>query len=66
MLPWQKNMTYDPIDEFVKEADEATRRTLAKEWREAKLAELNYVGITVRSHGASSNRCIIDIEHRAL
>ncbi|MCJ1385210.1 hypothetical protein MMC17_008331 [Xylographa soralifera] len=31
---------------FVKEPDEATRRTSAKEWREAKLAELNYVGIT--------------------
>lgn len=66
MLPWQKDMTSDPIDKFVKEQDNATRRGLAKDWREAKLAELNYVGITVRSNCASSNRSNIDIEGRAL
>lgn len=56
----------DPIDKFVKEQDDDTRRNLAKEWRETKLAELNYVGITVISNGASSNRSNIDIESRAL
>ena len=66
VLPWQKNMTYDPIDKFVKQPDNFIRRTLAREWREAKLAELSYVGITVRLLCASGNRYIIDIEHRAL
>jgi hypothetical protein len=66
VLPWQKNMTSDPIDRFVKEQDDDIRRKLAKDWREAKLAELNYVGITVRSNGVSSNRSNIDIESRAL
>ena len=66
VLPWQKNMTYDPIDKFVKQPDSVIRRTLAREWRDAKLAELNYVGITVNAHSAIGKMCFANIEHRAL
>ncbi|KIW85890.1 hypothetical protein Z517_01283 [Fonsecaea pedrosoi CBS 271.37] len=46
ILPWQKNMTLDPIQKLVTAAKDDDRRQLTRNWRESKLAELNYVGLT--------------------
>ncbi|OAL32805.1 hypothetical protein AYO20_07762 [Fonsecaea nubica] len=46
ILPWQKNMTLDPIQKLVTAAKDDERRQLTRYWRESKLAELNYVGLT--------------------
>ena len=46
ILPWQESMTLDPIRQVLSaSAPNGDERTRA--WRDAKLAELSYVGLTV-------------------
>ncbi|KAF2118060.1 hypothetical protein BDV96DRAFT_685665 [Lophiotrema nucula] len=46
ILPWQKHLTRSPLEKIVHEINPADRRNLARFWREAKLAELSFVGLT--------------------
>lgn len=46
-ISWQKGMTLVPIKKIIEEPNPTMRQSLTREWREAKLAELNYVGLTV-------------------
>ena len=48
-LPWQTNLVRGPIEDIINENDKDTGRRLARNWREAVLAEQNFVALTVRT-----------------
>lgn len=66
MLPCQRVMDRNLDDKVVHEPDQITSQRLSREWREAKLVELNRGVITVRFPGKSSNIWGIDGKHTLL
>ena len=46
VTPWQKSMTLDPLAQLLN-APEILRNEKTRDWKDAKLAELSFIGLTV-------------------
>jgi hypothetical protein len=54
-VPWQSFITIEPIEQLVNApVEQQNERTQA--WKEAKLAELSFVGLAVSTLGRSSTK----------
>ena len=60
-VPWQSFMTVEPIEQLVNAPiEQQNERT--KAWKEAKLAELSFVGLAVRSYSTTKFTMLIYIQ----
>lgn len=65
IVPWQKKITFDPINHILNAPDESKDAKIAA-WKDAKLGELLFVGLTVwSSPRAAIHKVILTKSNRA-